>query len=159
MPKLKNPVANKEAMKAEAAQAREEAGAKPFMISVTRILSELNSLKGDKSNVGALLAEAFKWDAVQAMGKARSDKAWDELENTGIIKTEGLAAGQTHILAESPMFMAQALVTQPVKRFSADAMADAMVKKFKCSRADALMMIEDAKKPTAPTKRLSIIER
>jgi hypothetical protein len=142
----------------EAKAKKEAASSKPFMIAVTKVLSQLSNLAGPKDNVGAMLANAFRWDAAESMCKARATAAWDELEKQGIVNKDGLSPG-AHVLADSPSFAVTANVTQPVKRFNADKMADLMVKKFKCSRADALQMVEDAKKEGNSTVRLNIVEK
>lgn len=157
MPKPKKSV---EEYKADAAQAQADAGSKPFMIAVTRLLSQLNGLQSEdsKHNIGRALSEAFKWDAAAKLCEGRSDAAWKTLASEGIINKEGLSPGD-HTLADSPHFVCLASVTQPVRRFNADALAEEMVKRFKCSRADALMMIEDAKKPASSTVRMKIVEK
>lgn len=142
----------------EANKKREEASGKPFMISVVKVLSQLSSLAGPKDNVGAMLANAFRWDAAWTMCEAKSKAAWKQLTDSGIVDETNLKPG-AHVLADSPQFSVTANVTQPVKRFNPDKMADLMVAKFKCSRAVALQMIEDAKKEGKSTVKTAVIEK
>lgn len=136
---------------------------KPFMTEVIKLLSQLSNIKPDSNaNSDKFVADAYKWDAAEALCKKKSDQAWATLESHNIIPEDGerraLGPGE-HLLSESKLFVVQAKISQPVKRFSADALADEMVKQFKCSRSDALLMIERAKKPSNSTVTLSVLER
>lgn len=122
-------------------------------------LRDSNTLNPDvKDNTGNILGEAFMWDTVLKVAKGHSDRIWKKMEAT-IIKADGLAEG-AHILASSPRFVCSAVVTAPVRRFNAEALADAMSQPpYKVPKHITLKMVEDAKIGTKGNVRLEVVEK
>jgi hypothetical protein len=111
-----------------------------------------------KHNMGNLLGEAFLWDTVKKYAEGRSKIAWDGMAAAGLVDKTKLEPGD-HTIAESPGFKATAKVSEKVKRFSAQALAEAMNKRFKVAVPSALQMIEQAKVPTTSTVTLRVVEK
>lgn len=125
---------------------------------------ELGASRPDhRSNEGAALGEAFFWDTIQDYAKKRSDDLWDKLGENGIIKDEEQRKTLTpgdHVLSESPRFRCFAKVTQPVRRFQPDSLAEALRKsKYKVPTATTIELVEKAKVPSTSQVKLSIIEK
>lgn len=134
----------------------------------TDIMKQLTKLgKGNgtanpdaKHNVGGLLGEVFLWDKIASYAKSRSDAIWDEMEKEGIVPdTKTLTPGD-HQLAQSPSFAVFARVTNPVKRFSGDELAELLAKsKYKVPVSTTKELIDKAKVPTNPVCSLKVVER
>lgn len=112
-----------------------------------------------KSNTGTFIGEAFLWDEVVREAKRRSDRAWDKLEEQGVISgTASLPPGE-HVLGSSPSFSVTAKVSEPVRRFDPDHLAQALKKKYKVPEPITKELVEQAKQPSKSTVTLNILER
>lgn len=111
-----------------------------------------------KHNVGSYLGQLFMWNTVRKAAEGQVKNLWDTLEARGIIDIDDLDPGD-HELARSPHFVTTAKVSQPVKRFDAQKLANALNKKYKVPVPIALEMIEAAKSPTKSTVTKAIIEK
>lgn len=134
-----------------------------FTTEIAKLLTSLDvKLMGSgpdaKHNVGRRLQQAYFWDQVQAYAKKQSDTLWSGLEKDELVLTSNLDPGD-HVLAESPHFVVNAKVSERVRRFNADYLADQMKKKFKVSIPIAKQMIESAKQPSNSTTTLKIVEK
>lgn len=110
-----------------------------------------------KHNTGRLLGEAFFWDHVCKMAKARSDAAWDKLLDEGLIERpeeEGM-----HSLLTTPSFTCIAKVSKPVRRFSADELAKLLKKQHKIPEPVTKQLVEQAKVSTKPSVSYEVTER
>jgi hypothetical protein len=113
-----------------------------------------------KNNVGRLLGEAFMWDRIEAYARNRSTAVWEELEKEGIIEDKRDLTPGDHQLAQSPSFALFARVTQPVKRFSGDELAQRLAKsKYKVPVSTTKELIDQAKVPTKPMVSMKVVER
>lgn len=81
-----------------------------------------------KHNTGSLLGEAFMWDRVEAYARNRSEAAWAALSKEGLIPDKKTLEPGDHQITQSPSFAVFARVTQPVKRFSGDELANLLAK-------------------------------
>ena len=131
---------------------------------LTKIVSALNRLGQNGTanpdgthNTGSMLGEAYLWDAVEAFAKGRSKKAWEALENEGVIIPPDVTG--EHALATSPHFVCSAKVTNPVRRFNADELAKLLKKQYKIPEPVSKALIEQAKVGTKPAVSYSIMER
>lgn len=113
-----------------------------------------------KHNTGGMLGEAFLWDKIADYAKKKSDAAWEALEKEGIVPdTKSLTPGE-HQLAESPSFAIYARVTNPVKRFNADELANLLARsKYKVPVSTTKEFVDLAKIPTNPMCSLKVVER
>jgi hypothetical protein len=131
-------------------------------VQVARALSALERTIPNpdaKHNRGVLLGKAALWDEALDYCKRQSEGAWKALEASGIIEHDETLAKGDYELCNSPHFACTLKISAPVKRFDSDALVQAMVKRFKCTAADALAMIEAAKVPGNPRKSFAIVER
>jgi hypothetical protein len=131
---------------------------------ITKIVKELNKLgrngtanPDQKHNVGSYLGEAFLWQEVMRYAEGRRDLLFDKIK-TEVANWEELEAGE-HEIASSPHFAFVCRVSNPVRRFSADALAKEMRKKFKIPEPVVREMVEQAKVPTKPTVSKKVMER
>lgn len=136
-----------------------------YETDIVKALTKLGQTNGtanpdEKNNTGRLLGEAFLWDKVAAYAKQRSDAAWEALEKEGIVEdTEALSPGD-HQLAQSPSFAVFARVTQPVRRFNGEELANLLAKsKYKVPVSTTKEMIDKAKVPTKSMCSLKVVER
>ena len=97
------------------------------------------------------------WDEVTRFAKARSDAAWKKLEAEGLIE-EPTTQGD-HALCVSSNFVVTALVSKPVRRFSADALAAALKARYKVPEPVTKTLVEEAKVPTKPSITYAVIEK
>ncbi len=113
-----------------------------------------------KHNTGSLLGDAFMWDKIEAYAKARADAAWLRLAREGIISDKKTLEPGDYELATSPSFVAVAKVTQPIKRFNADALANILAKsKYKVPVSTTKEYVDLAKVPGSCAVTMKIIER
>lgn len=131
----------------------------------TKITAGLTKLAIDlrqdtKSNTGARLCEAFIWQTVAKIAKAQLDSAWASLEKDGLIGDVRQLAPGEHALLTSSQFVANAKVTNPVKRFDANALATMLNKgKYKVPTAVVLEAVEKAKVPGSPQVTKTVAEK
>lgn len=130
-----------------------------------RILKALNTLGTNgtanpdaQSNtvVGSILGQAFLWDKVHHLAKARRDEAFDAVKE--IFDTAKLTPG-THQGPVSAHFGVTAAVSNPVKKFDPGTLAAALNKRYRVPIPVALEMIEAAKIETKSTVTLKLAER
>lgn len=135
-----------------------------YETDIIKFLSKLGSngtVNPDaKHNTGGLLGEAFMWDKVEAYAKARADAAWLRLAREGIIADKKSLEPGDHELASSPSFLAIAKVSQPVRRFSAEALANLLAKsRYKVPVSTTKEFVDAAKVPSSSTVSMKILER
>jgi hypothetical protein len=136
-----------------------------------RIIAHLQQLGSDryspatvnpdgKHNMGRAIGEAYMWDVVAKYADARRKEAHKRMEDQGIVKDKKELDPGDHILADSPSFVITASVTQPVRRFSQEALAQVLSKtKYKVPRAVVDECCEKAKVPSSSTVTVKIAER
>jgi hypothetical protein len=136
-----------------------------YKVAIAKALSRLG-MNGtinpdEKHNQGRLLGEAYLWDSVMAYAKAKSEAAWKVLEKEGILPDEStLSEGGEVEFGFSPSFVGTVKATQPVKRFSGEALAVLLAKsRWKVPTSASKEMINEAKVPTKPMVMYKIIER
>lgn len=135
-----------------------------FQAKVTKQLNKLIDIcdrdnPDQQHNTGRQLGVVYFWTMVEKFAKAKKEEAWTYLETEKIIEdTKGLDPGE-YTLAESPNFHAQVKVSNPVKRFNAEVLAEALNKKYKVPKPVAKEMIEQAKVPDKSTYTKSVVER
>lgn len=113
-----------------------------------------------KHNTGSLLGEAFMWDRVEAYARNRSEAAWAALSKEGLIPDKKTLEPGDHQITQSPSFAVFARVTQPVKRFSGDELANLLAKsKYKVPTSTTKELIDHAKVPTSSMVTLKVVER
>src|SRR5207342_1611118 len=81
-----------------------------------------------KHNQGALIGTAFMWDEIEKYAHAQSELAWEKMHNEGIIPDVSTLEQGDHELAYSPSFTVQANVTQPVRRFKQEELAQLLAR-------------------------------
>lgn len=112
-----------------------------------------------KHNTGRRFGELYVWDELAKYAKGRSDALWKELEDEGIVATNGLEPG-LHSIGESPHFVINAEITQPVRRFDSTVLANWFNKsKYKVPVIITKEQIDHAKVPTNGQTRLRIEAR
>jgi len=113
-----------------------------------------------KSNTGRLLGEAFMWDKVASYAEARSKAAWEMLAREELVPDKKTLSPGDHQLAQSPSFAIFARVTQPVKRFSGDALAESLAKsKYRVPISTTKELIDQAKVPGVSMVTMKVVER
>lgn len=136
-----------------------------YKVEIVKFLSKLGTNGSrnpdEKHNQGRALGEAFMWDEVERYAKSKSEAAWKVLEKEGILPDpSALEEGSETEFGFSPSFVGVVKTTQPVRRFSGDALAVLLAKsKWKVPTSAAKEMIDDAKVPTKPMTSYKIIER
>lgn len=116
-----------------------------------------------KHNTGRQLSSAFVWDTIAKVAKSRSDGYWKEMEAKGgvlgsTIQEMNLGPGD-HIVANSPSFDLRVKISNPVRRFTPQVLAERLHKKYKIAIPTALQMIEDAKVPGTSNVIAAIVEK
>ena len=107
------------------------------------------------------IANAYFWSAVAKYAEGKKEEAWKALAEAGFIPEDvkGYDSGE-YVLGESPSFIVKAKVSEPVKRFNDEYLAESLFKsKYKVPKPVAKEMIAAAKRPSNPTVTKSIIER
>jgi len=134
-----------------------------YKVAIAKALSRLG-MNGtinpdEKHNQGRLLGEAYLWDEVERYAKAKSEAAWTALEKEGILPDDVIEGTETEF-GFSPSFVGTVKATQPVKRFSGEALAVLLAKsRWKVPTSASKEMINEAKVPTKPMVMYKIIER
>lgn len=126
---------------------------------LTDTVSRLQQKSPDaKHNTGRVFAEMFIWDEIAAMAKKRSDDLWKRAEGT-FYRKDGLEPG-THTFDMSPKYTIGAKVSEPVKRFSVEALASLLSNsKYKVPAPITHQYCSDAKVPTKSSVTLFVAER
>lgn len=112
-----------------------------------------------KHNVGRGLGVVFFWTAVEKYAKAKKDEAWDALAKEDTIPVTNKLNPGEYMLAESPHFYASVKISNPIKRFDGDVLADALFSKYKVPKPMAKELIDQAKVPTSSSATKSVILR
>jgi len=113
-----------------------------------------------KHNTGRLLGEAYMWDQVEKYAKARSAAIWKEMEKEGLVPDKKTLDPGDHQLSDSPSFAVFAKVTQPIKRFDGDELANLLARsKYKVPLSTTKEMIDQARVPGNPAVRMVVVER
>lgn len=111
-----------------------------------------------KHNTGRQLGEAYMWDEIEKYAAAMSKRVWEKLESDKVITTTDLTPGG-HMIADAPHFTIMAEVTQPVRRFSGDALAKWLEKEKKIPIIVTKEQIEKAKLPTTSQVKLKVVAK
>lgn len=124
------------------------------------VIQQLRTMRPDaKHNVGSLLSSAYMWDIIAKTSKARAEEAWKALKEEGLIDTDGLSPGE-HVVLSSPSLVCGAKISNPVRRFDADYLANKLNQsKYKIPIPVAKEMIESAKQPGKSSVTLWIAEK
>jgi hypothetical protein len=110
-----------------------------------------------KGNVGNHLGDYFLWKTVAKWAEARVEAIYKKMEDDGLVKVPD--APGSYELLNSDRFTLSAIVTQPVKRFDADALAVSLKKgKYKVPEPYTKEQVEAAKMPGKCTVRKTIKE-
>lgn len=113
----------------------------------------------NKHNIGRQLGVVYFWTMIEKHAKAKKEEAWKYLADEGIIsEVSDLDPGE-YSLAESPSFFAKAKLSERVKRFDPETLAEALNKKYKVPKPITKELIEKAKVPTKSTVTKSVVER
>lgn len=111
-----------------------------------------------KHKVEEAVAEAYFWDTVQSIAKGHSEKAWAKLGkdiNYDLERDPG-----EHVLLDVKSFTVELKVSEKVRRFNAQSLAEAMAKsKFKVPIPVMLQAVEQAKVPSKSTNTYKIVEK
>lgn len=110
-----------------------------------------------KSNTGRAIGEAFLWDEVERLAKAKSKDAWAALDSIGLL-TDEKNPGE-YLIAESPSFAVNVRISEPVRRFDPDHLADLLLKKYKVPKSTTKQFVEASKLPAKSTFTYKIIEK
>lgn len=135
-----------------------------FTAEITKHLNKIadtceNKNPDAKNNTGKQLGIVYFWTMIEKYAKSKKEDAWKYLETEGIVaETKALDPGD-YALAESPHFYASAKVSNPVKRFDPEVLADALFKKYKVPKPITKELVDLAKVPTISTVTKTVIER
>jgi hypothetical protein len=124
-------------------------------------VSLLNKVKmdtGKGANTSMVLSELFMWNWIKKYAESKYDKLLDSAKESGLLESPGTEPG-TSVIAESRHFVVTANVTEPVQRFSPEALAKWAFEEYKIPVIVMKEQIEKAKVPTKPMVRVSIAER
>lgn len=140
-----------------------------FQAEITKLLNKLqdtcdkkNPDREAKNAPHALtIANAYFWTAVEKFAKGKKEEAWENMEKAGFLPDDVRAYDPgEYVLGEAPSFIVKAKVSEPVKRFNDETLADMLyTSKYKVPKPIAKEMIAKAKVPSASTVTKSIIER
>jgi hypothetical protein len=135
-----------------------------YKTEIAKLLSSLGMKAVEKNpdmknNTGRAIGEAYFWDEVQALAKAKSDEAWERLETMGMVVEDDPEPGDYDI-GSSPHFAVTCKVSKPRKKFDEQAAAKAINKKWKDVPIPAVRQIfEQSKLPSTKTKTYNISEK
>ena len=135
-----------------------------FQAEITKHLNKLADVCEKKNpdmkhNVGRQLGVVYFWTMIEKYAEAKKKEAWEGLKKEGVIEdVVGYDPG-TYNLAESPNFYAQAKISNPVKRFNPEVLADTLYKKYKVPKPITKELVEQAKVPSTSTTTKSVVER
>lgn len=140
-----------------------------FMQEITKHLNKLQDVcdsknpdaKAKNAPHGALMGQWFFWNAIEKFAKGKKDAvdkllSEDDKFDSDVIRKYD--PGE-YVLGEAPSFIAKAKVSEPVKRFDGDHLANALNKKYKVPVPIVKQMIDEAKQPSASTVTKTILER
>ena len=124
-----------------------------IIIAVTKLVAGQPRPQG---NSDTLLHQAFMWDEIARLASGKSKEAWKALEP--LLDETDLHEGE-NLVCKGQKFAASVKLSKPVKRFNAEAMAAAIMAKFKVAKHIAVELVENkGKKATAPMKSYYIEE-
>lgn len=140
-----------------------------FQAEIVKALNKLSDLcekknpdaEAKNSPHGRLIGMAYFWQKVEAYAEGKKKEAWKNLEEAGFISDDikDYDPGD-YSIGESASFLVTAKVSNPVKRFNADALKQALNKsKYKVPLPVAAEMIEAAKLPGNSSVTKTITER
>lgn len=133
--------------------------AKDFTDTAMQLLGKVKQDTGRGANTSRILAELFMWNWIRKYSESQYNKLLKDAKADGVVgNVEELGPGN-HILAESRHFVTTANVTEPVRRFSPDALCEWALEKFKIPVILMKEAIEKAKQPSSSTVRITITER
>ena len=112
-----------------------------------------------RSNQGKRLGELFLWKEIVKYAEGRYEKEMKAAEAEGLIVRDSERAPGQYVLAESGHFVVMGSVTEKIRRFNADVLAEWMFKKYKVPVMETKEAVEKSKVPTASALRVSIVER
>lgn len=125
---------------------------------LTKLKTKLDDKNPDtKSNTGRLVGRAHMWDQIAKYAKKQSELAWGVLEKEEIVSY--VESPGIHRLAESPHFTVTDRVSEPRKAFNADALAEALKKRYKVPVPVTKELVEQAKLPTKCVHTTTVEER
>lgn len=138
----------------------------PSTAFLTNIVKNMNSVFNDtvrespdsQHNSGRLLAFVYFWDTAAAIAKGRSAKAWEALTANKLIDEKERDPGE-YDLTESPHFLCTLKVSEKVRRFDPQVLAEALLKKYKVPIPITKQMVEAAKVPSKSTNTYRIVEK
>lgn len=130
-----------------------------FTAHIMRLVGELLQANPDRSNTGKFYGEAYIWETLERVAKKRREAVWDLMLRDGIVSDIPDDAG-TYELGMSSKFVATARVSEPVKRFSEDALCKLLSEsKWKIPAPIAKELVGKAKVPTTSSVTKKIAER
>lgn len=113
-----------------------------------------------RSNIGNLLGSVFLWAEVQRYAAAQVKGAWKALEDSGLTPDNASLSPGEHAIANSPHFVLTYRISEPVRRFDPDALAQSLLKsKYKVPLHTTKELIEASKLPSKSTVTKKIIEK
>ncbi len=135
-----------------------------YATEITRQLYRLQELVAQsnpdgKHNTGRMIGEAYFWDTVEKLAKAKSDSAWDRLASMGVALDEDADPGN-HVIGNSPHFVVECSVSQPRKAFNIDVAAENINKTWPKVPIPAVKLVLDqAKIGGSKVKTYKIVEK
>jgi hypothetical protein len=123
------------------------------------LLGQIKQDTGKGANASRVLAEMFMWAWIKKYAEGKYDKLKKQVEEENVFEDISDRGPGTYIVAESRNFVASANVTEPVRRFSADTLAEWANKQYNIPIIVMKEAIEKAKMPTSSQTRITIIER
>ncbi len=135
-----------------------------YEVEITKALARLgrNGTENPdaKHNTGRLIGEAYMWERVAKYAEAKADAAWKAMLRAEIVPEKKTLEPGDHELAYSPSFTIIAKVSQPVRRFNGDELAELLAKsKYKVPTSTTKEFIDQAKVPTSSVVSMKIMER
>lgn len=132
-----------------------------IQMDVQKIVNKILLNHPERNNrVGKQLLTAFVWDEIASLAKGSSEDAWKKMSVSGTYDEPDREEPQEKILAASPRFELRAKVTEPVKRFSGDALGTVLLNsKYKVALSDTAQFVDQAKVGKKGNLLLSIVEK
>jgi len=136
-----------------------------IMSTITAACRDLmqNAPHDNKTNKGVVLAELFMWKWIEGYAAAKYKQVKKDAKEQGILnlpddEDDALIPG-SHIIGESRHFVATANVTEPVKRFSGEELAQWFWRNHQIPVIVTKEQIEKAKIKTKSQVKVAIVER
>lgn len=135
-----------------------------FAVEITKHLHKMADMcdkhnPDTKHNTGRQLGVVFFWTMIEKYAKAKKEEAWEFLGKEEMIEDVTTLDPGEYALAESPNFYAKAKVSEKVKRFDEDELAEMLFKKYKVPKVVTKDFVAKAKVPTRSTVTKSVVER